>query len=311
MEPGEQETTARPIGHIYYGTCGWTDRTLIQSGFYPATARSAADRLNYYARQFPLVEVDSTYYSLPSQRNAELWAKRTPEYFLFNIKAYGALTHHPVEVARLPQDVRALLPAFEADKNRIYLNAIPPEGQEILWDIHTEALRPLAELGKLGCVLFQFPPWFRKNRTTVAYLEQLSQRLPYPIAVEFRGGGWMDEDRQKSTLEILKGNDLAYVVVDEPQGFKSSVPQVIACTTPLAVIRFHGHNAATWEARGISPAERFKYLYSEDELKAWVRPIYQLASQADQVHALMNNCYSDYAVRNARQLADLLSKDQG
>ncbi len=95
------------------------------------------------------------------------------------------------------------------------------------------------------------------------------------------------------------------------QGFKSSVPQVIACTAPLAVIRFHGHNAATWEARGISPAERFKYLYSEDELKAWVRPIYQLASQADQVHALMNNCYSDYAVRNARQLADLLSKDQG
>ena len=102
-----------------------------------------------------------------------------------------------------------------------------------------------------------------------------------------------------------------YAVVDEPQGFKSSVPQVIACTVPLAVIRFHGHNTATWEARGISPAERFKYLYSEDELKAWVRPIYQLASQADQVHALMNNCYSDYAVRNARQLADLLSKDQG
>ncbi|MDQ3796112.1 MAG: DUF72 domain-containing protein, partial [Pseudomonadota bacterium] len=234
MESGKQETTARPIGHIYYGTCGWTDRTLIQSGFYPAKASSAADRLNYYARQFPLVEVDSTYYSLPSQRNAELWAKRTPEHFLFNIKAYGALTHHPVEVARLPQDVRALLPAWEADKNRIYLNAIPPEGQEILWDIHTEALRPLAELGKLGCVLFQFPPWFRKNRTTVAYLEQLSQRLPYPIAVEFRGGGWMDEDRQKSTLEILKGNDLAYVVVDEPQGFKSSVPQVIACTAPLA-----------------------------------------------------------------------------
>jgi uncharacterized protein YecE (DUF72 family) len=308
MEPGQHETTAMSTGNIYYGTCGWTDRTLIESGFYPAQANSAADRLNYYARQFPLVEVDSTYYSPPSQRNAELWAERTPDNFVFNIKAYGALTHHPVEVNRLPQDMRALLPASQADKKRIYLDGIPPRGQEILWNIHYEALRPLAELAKLGCVLFQFPPWFRKNRETVTYLEQLKDKLPYTIAVEFRGGGWMDAERQKSILEILKRNDLAYVVVDEPQGFKSSVPPVVACTAPLAVIRFHGRNAATWEKRGISPAERFKYLYSEDELKEWVASIYHLAQEADQVHALMNNCYSDYAVRNARQLADLLSK---
>jgi uncharacterized protein YecE (DUF72 family) len=308
MEPGQHETTTMSTGNIYYGTCGWTDRTLIESGFYPAQANSAADRLNYYARQFPLVEVDSTYYSPPSQRNAELWAERTPDNFVFNIKAYGALTHHPVEVNRLPQGMRALLPASQADKKRIYLDGIPPRGQEILWNIHYEALRPLAELAKLGCVLFQFPPWFRKNRETVIYLEQLKDKLPYTIAVEFRGGGWMDAERQKSTLEILKRNDLAYVVVDEPQGFKSSVPPVVACTAPLAVIRFHGRNAATWEKRGISPAERFKYLYSEDELKEWVASIYHLAQEADQVHALMNNCYSDYAVRNARQLADLLSK---
>ncbi len=297
-----------PIGNIYYGTCGWTDRTLIQSGFYPAKAKTAADRLNYYAQQFPLVEVDSTYYSPPSQRNSELWTERTPSNFVFNIKAYGALTHHPVEVDRLPQEVRALSPASKAEKKRIYLNAIPPEGQEILWKIHTEALRPLAEQGKLGCVLFQFPPWFRKNRHTVAYLEQLPDKLPYPIAVEFRGGGWMDEDRQKSTLEILKRRGLSYVVVDEPQGFKSSAPPVVACTAPLAIVRFHGQNDLTWEKRGISPAERFKYLYSEEELKAWVGPIAELAQEAEQVHALMNNCYADYAVRNARQLGDLLTK---
>jgi uncharacterized protein YecE (DUF72 family) len=311
MEPGEQETTARPVGNIYYGTCGWTDRTLIQSGFYPAEASSAADRLNHYARQFPIVEVDSTYYSPVSQRNAELWAGRTPENFVFNIKAYGALTYHSVEVARLPQEVRALLPASDAERERIYLNAIPPKAQDILWNIHIEALRPLAEQGKLGCVLFQFPPWFRKNRETVAYLEQLKDKLCYPIAVEFRGGGWMDAERQKSTLEILKRNHLANVVVDEPQGFKSSVPPVVACTAPLAVIRFHGQNAATWGKRGISPADRFKYFYREDELKEWVAPIYHLAQEADQVHALMNNCYSDYAVRNAKQLANLLSKAQG
>jgi len=148
-------------------------------------------------------------------------------------------------------------------------------------------------------VLFQFPPWFRKNRHTVAYLEQLRDRLPYPIAVEFRGGGWMDEDRQKSTFEILRRRGLTYVVVDEPQVFKSSVPAVAACTATLAVVRFHGRNATTWEKKGISAAERFKYLYREDELRAWIDRLLQLAQEAEQVHALMNNCYRDYAVRNA------------
>jgi Uncharacterized conserved protein len=299
--------SAKPRGNVYCGTCGWTDRTLIQSGFYPPHANSAAGRLNYYAHQFPLVEVDSTYYSPPSQRNAELWAERTPADFTFNIKAYGLLTHHPVEVRTLPKSVQALLPASALEKRRVYPNVLPPEAIDLLWRMHTEALRPLAEQGKLGCMLFQFPPWFRKNRENVAYLESLPERLPYPIAVEFRGGGWMDKERQKSTLEILERKGLAFVVVDEPQGFKSSMLPVIACTAPLAVVRFHGRNTETWEKRGISVTERFKYLYSEDELQEWVSRIRQLAARADRVHALMNNCYADYAVRNARQLAGLLA----
>ncbi|MGH8501473.1 MAG: DUF72 domain-containing protein [Gammaproteobacteria bacterium] len=294
-------------GNIYCGTCGWTDRTLIQSGFYPPHAKSAADRLSYYAHQFPLVEVDATYYAPPSQRNAELWAERTPVDFTFNIKAYGLLTHHPVATRTLPKSVQALLQASALDKKRVYPDALPAKAIDLLWRMHVEALRPLADLGKLGCVLFQFPPWFRKNRENVSYLEQLPDKLPYQIAVEFRGGGWMDEERQQSTLEILERKALAYVVVDEPQGFKSSVPPVLACTAPLAVVRFHGRNAQTWEKRGISVTERFKYLYSEDELKEWIGPIRRLAAQADRVHALMNNCYADYAMRNARQLAALLA----
>lgn len=127
----------------------------------------------------------------------------------------------------------------------------------------------------------------------MGYLEQLSERLPYSIAVEFRGGGWMDEDRRKSTLEILVRHGLSYVVADEPQGFKSSVPQAIACTAPLAVVRFTVEMQPI--GRGASVAERFKYLYSENEPKAWVKPIHTLAQQAQQVHALMNNCYADYA----------------
>lgn len=301
---------AAPIGNIYFGTCGWTDRTLIQSDFYPKDASSAAARLNYYARHFPLVEVDSTYYAPPSKRNSELWAERTPNGFVFNIKAYQALTHHPIAANRLPVEIKHALPASEVEKQRMYLNALPRQAQELLWKIHAEALEPLAEQGKLGCVLFQFPPWFRKNRANVVYLEQLADRLPYPIAVEFRGGGWMDEERQKSTLEILERCALSYVIVDEPQGFRSSTPPVLAATAPLAVMRFHGRNALTWNKPGISVIERFKYHYSEDELAAWINPIHELASRAERVHALMNNCYADYAVRNALQLADLLIKAQ-
>ena len=289
-------------GNIYCGTCGWTDRTLIQSGFYPPHAKSAADRLSYYAHQFPLVEVDATYYAPPSQRNAELWAERTPVDFTFNIKAYGLLTHHPVATRTLPKSVQALLQASALDKKRVYPDALPAKAIDLLWRMHVEALRPLAELGKLGCVLFQFPPWFRKNRETVAYLEQLRDKLAYPIAVEFRGGGWMEAERQKSTLDILERHGLSYVVVDEPQGFKSSVPPVIAITAPLALIRFHGRNAETWEKKGLTPAERFNYRYSEAELKEWTKPLYDMSRQAERAHALFNNCHRDDAVVNARQL---------
>lgn len=306
MSDGDGTVPAGPRGNIYYGTCGWTDRTLIQSDFYPPHANSPAARLHYYAHQFPLVEVDSTFYAPPSRRNAELWAERTPADFTFNVKAYGLLTHHAVEMRTLPKPVQAMLSGTALEKKRVYPNALPPQAIDLLWTMHAEALRPLAELGKLGCVLFQFPPWFRKNRENVAYLEQLPDRLPYPIAVEFRGGGWMDEERQNSTLEVLQRRGLAYVVVDEPQGLTSPVPPVVISRAPLAVLRFHGRNAKTWEKHGVSVTERSKYLYSKDELKQWIAPIRRLAAQADRVHALMNNCYADYAVRNARRLAELL-----
>jgi uncharacterized protein YecE (DUF72 family) len=117
----------------------------------------------------------------------------------------------------------------------------------------------------------------------------------------------MEADRQSRTLKLLEDLGLAYVSVDEPQGFPSSTPPVVACTSELAVLRLHGHNAETWEKPNITAAERFRYLYSEDELHGWVDPVRSLAEQAERVHVLMNNCYRDYAVRNARQLAALLA----
>jgi uncharacterized protein YecE (DUF72 family) len=293
---------------ILIGTCSWTDPTLTGTdAFYPDTAMSAEERLRYYATAFPIVEVDATYYVLPSERNAHLWVDRTPPRFVFNIKAFGLFTQHPVAVDRLPAAIREMLPAAVAEKRRIYLRDLPEEVEKRIWEMQAQALRPLAGAGKLGCVLFQFPYWFTARRAHVRYLEQLCDRSEWPVAVEFRGGGWMTDNYRARTLALLEELGLTYVVVDEPQGFRSSTPPVVASTSRLAVFRFHGHNADAFEKPNISAAERFRYLYTDEELKGWVEPIRRLAQQADRVHVLMNNCYGDYGVRNGRQLALLLA----
>jgi uncharacterized protein YecE (DUF72 family) len=298
----------KPLGNIYYGTCSWTDRTLIEAGtFYPETAKTAADRLSFYAGLFPTVEVDATYYALPSERNAHLWVARTPPGFLFNIKAFGLFTHHSVAVKRLPQAVKGLLPEALAAKNHLYHREVPREARELIWNMQVEALSPLVAAGRLGCLLFQFPHWFTARRDNIAYLHQLREQLQWPMAIEFRGGGWMTDNYRARTLALLEKLGMAYVAVDEPQGFRSSTPPVVASTGPLAVVRFHGRNADTYEKPNISAAERFRYLYTDEELRGWVAPIRDLAEGADQVHVLMNNCYADYGIRNARQLAELLA----
>jgi uncharacterized protein YecE (DUF72 family) len=299
----------RPVGNIYYGTSSWTDKTLLASKrFYPSDARSAEDRLRFYAEQFPLVEADSTYYALPSEQNAHLWVERTPPHFVFNVKAFSFLTQHPVNVRSLPAPVKEELPKEALDKPRLYPKDFPEQAGELVWSMFESAVGPLKEAGKLGAVLFQFPRWFVRSRKGFDYLRELGERVNYPVAVEFRGGGWMDEGKRESTLAQLEELGFAYVVVDEPQGLKSSTPPVVACTSPeLAIIRFHGRNAETWERPGLTAAERFRYLYSEEELREWVKPARELAGQAKQLQVLMNNCYEDYGVRNAAQMGSLLA----
>ena len=195
---------------------------------------------------------------------------RTPPGFVFNIKAFGLFTHHPVVVERLPAAVKELLPADVAEKARVYLRDVPEHAEKLIWDMQAQALAPLLNAGKLGCVLFQFPHWFTARRAHIRYLEQLRDRSDWPIAVEFRGGGWTTDNYRAETLALLEKLGLAYVVVDEPQGFRSSTPAVVAATSPLAVVRFHGHNAETDEKPNLSAAGRFRYLYTEEELNGWV-----------------------------------------
>jgi uncharacterized protein YecE (DUF72 family) len=298
---------------ILVGSCSWTDPTLIASGrFYPPGVTSAEARLRYYAGQFPIVEVDSTYYAPPSERNSELWAARTPEGFVFNVKAYALLTGHPARVERLPAWLREALPAVALAKKNAYRKDIGEDAVEKLWELHRRALAPLADAGKLGAVLFQFPPWFVSSEANAAYVRELSQRLPgWTLAVEFRGGGWMDQQAAAGTLRLLEEAGLAYVSVDEPQGFRSSTPATVAATAPLAIVRLHGRNASTWDARTRVAADRFKYLYSDDELLEWVPQVRELARQTQTVHVLFNNNYEDWGMRNARRMAQLLDVETG
>jgi uncharacterized protein YecE (DUF72 family) len=297
-----------PVGNVYYGTSSWTDPTLLKSkDFYPPDAKKPEERLRFYSEHFPLVEVDATFYALPSERNAGLWVERTPTDFVFNVKAFGLMTQHAVATKSLPEPIREMLPEETGAKARVYARDLPEDAMNAVWDMFASALRPLAEAGKLGAILYQFPHWFAASRQNVEYLRELADRSPAQPAIEFRGAGWMKEGKQERTLDLLRNIGATYVVVDEPQGFKTSVPPVVAATSPdLAMIRFHGHNAENWEKRGISAAERFRYLYSEEELGKWVTPARELAGESKQLHVLMNNCYADYGVRNAAQFADLL-----
>lgn len=299
------------MGEILTGTASWTDPTLLESGWYPEQAKSAEDRLHYYASQFPLVEVDSTYYSLPAERTAALWAERTPDSFTFDFKGFRLFTGHPTPVKSLPKAVREALPSRLKDKDSLYLRDLPKELADDVWDMYRSALMPVHSAGKLGAVFLQFPKWFYFSRDNLNYIAQARERLPdYPLAVEYRQSSWMDDAHADETLTFLREHGIAYTSVDEPQGTKASVPPLAAATSDLAVVRFHGRRQETWDKQGVGVEERFKYLYSEQELSEWVPKIEHLARETRQVHALMNNCYADYGVRNARQLA-LLLQDAG
>lgn len=300
-----------PMGEILIGTSSWTDPTLLSSGWYPESVATPEQRLAFYADQFPLVEVDSTYYAMPSERNAGLWTERTPVHFTFDIKAFGLLTQHPAQMRGIPKKIRETLP--DASKARIYAKDLTPEAMEEIWSMFASALMPLHSAGKLGAVFFQFPEWFVPSKENKAYLGTLRARLPdYTIAVEFRRGTWMEpEDRARSTVALLRDHGLSYVCVDMPQGFDSSVPPIAEVTNPdLAVVRFHGRNTESWKKKGLTTAERFDYLYSESELLQWRPKIDGLAQQAREVHVLFNNCFGDKAQRNASQLAGLVREQR-
>ncbi len=270
---------------IRVGTCSWADETLTKV-WYPPGVRSGEERLRYYAKHFDVVEANSTYYRLPDRHMVELWAQRTPPGFTMHVKAFGVMTRHPVKVEQLPTDLRDV-PTDERGR----VDRPPREFRAEVFKRFREALDPLRETGKLGGILLQFPPYVVYKPQSLEYIEWSQGQLPGDqILVEFRHASWLDEQNRAATLSFLEDRGLNYVIVDAPRsGARNVLPTVVAVTGPIAYVRFHGRNEQTWNKRTGSAAERFDYLYSEDELREWAPQLGELANQSQEVYAMFNN----------------------
>src|SRR5256884_8808975 len=184
------------------------------------------------------------------------------------------MTGQPTEVARLPKAIREELSSELTEKRRIYRKDMRAELLDAVYQQFRDALEPLIEANKLGAVFVQFPKWVFPSSEARELILETRQRLDLPIAVEFRHGSWFNEKNAERTVRFLQDNKIPYVAVDEPQGFKSSVPPVVIQTNgELAVFRFHGRNKENWEKKDITPAERFRYLYDQDDQADWTPQI--------------------------------------
>ncbi|MBF6591115.1 MAG: DUF72 domain-containing protein [Ktedonobacterales bacterium] len=278
--------------NIRVGTASWTDH----EPFYPPEYNKASmksRRIEYYARYFSLVEVDSTFYHLQPARNFQMWAERTPADFIFDVKAYGELTWHHRD-----EDKHVIAPSAETFAR------------------FREMVSPMREAGKLGALLFQFPPWFTFDEERLEYFATVRELLPEDtIAVEFRHRSWVEGEHVEVTRAALSEHPLAYCAVDEPQIGSGSVPPIVLLTDPhYAMVRFHGRNTHAWYGKHLaSSRDRFDYLYTTDELAPWAERIQRIAEQlaGSEVHVVANNNASNYGIVNAFDLQALLGQPVG
>jgi len=289
---------------IRIGTCSWADDALSKHWYPPGTPPIA--RLAYYAETFSTVEVDSTFYRVPTEEMVRGWAERSPDGFVMHVKAFGLMTRHPVKLEQVPPELREGLPV----DNRGRVDRPPREARGLVFRAFLDALQPLRDAGKLGGILFQLPPYVVWKPASLDYLEWARDQLGADdMLVEPRHRSWFAEDIRAELLEWLEQRRMSWVTVDAPKVDAANVPAtLVAVTSPLAYVRLHGRNAGTWNVRGGSAAERFDYLYSEAELREWVEPLRELAGESEQAYAFFNNNNQTDGVAQAPAGALLLRK---
>lgn len=284
------------------GICSWTDRTLLASDYYPRSARDGASRLAHLAGEFSAVEVDSTFYALPRPENAYLWSARTPAGFRFGVKAFGLFTFHGVDARALPAWGRP-----PGAVGRVHREDLEAPVRRRLYQVFLETLEPLRATGKLGYLLFQFPPSFRPCPANLAYLRRVREHSgSLPLAVEVRHRSWTQGRAYEELLSVLRGENMAYVGVDEPD-----LPWTVPPLWPESadwgtLVRFHGRNVPAWKERGASVQRRFDYLYRDEELRPWRDEALRQGGKIPRVYLMFNNCVGDQAVRGARRMKALL-----
>jgi uncharacterized protein YecE (DUF72 family) len=264
---------------VRLGTCSFADEGLLKA-WYPRGVSTSRARLRYYAERFDTTEVDSPYYHLPDPGVTRNWAQRTPDEFVFHVKAHASMTWHQGE----PTD-------------------------EAFAEFRT-SIKPLELSGKLRGILLQYHPRFTKSPEALAELERAPGRLaPLVPLVEFRHRSWLEPEERAHTLGFLERTGLAYVSLDTPMTRASNVVARHAVATHrVAYVRFHGRNEKTWNIKAEKSSERFNWMYSEEELEEWVTKLGRLADEADEVYAMFNNNRDDFAPRSAVLLRGLLDE---
>lgn len=267
---------------ITIGLTGWSDHELIQ--------RTRSKKLEDYASHFPVVELDTSFYAIPSEKNIMSWIQKTPDVFTFIPKAYNLMTLH-----------KPFYPDFPS--------------MDDVFDAYKSAFRAMTESNRVKAFLFQFPPVFDCTRKHVTYLKYVRLHMDdLPIAVEFRNQTWFSESNSEKTLDLLKQLKFAHAVVDQPQTPNNSVPKIVKSTHPdLSVLRLHGRNYEGWLGENVTDwrAERTLYDYNEEELSEFRLICETLSQESREVCVIFNNNSGGHAAKNAKRLQELLNLDYG
>ncbi len=295
---------ARASPRILVGTASWSDPGFVER-WYPK-GMPAADRLPWYASQFEMVEVNSTFYSVPDPRMVERWIHSTPEPFTFDVKLHQLLSRHSTAVKLLPP---ALQRVAEADaKGKVQLT---PAIEKAMIQEFRGAIELLRGAGKLGALLLQLSPAFSPRKHQLSELEPLlSQLADYQVAIEFRNRNWAQGDHLAEMLEFLRAHSAAFVAVDTPskEHFTIMPRDLDEITNPeIAYLRLHGRDAHAYTT-GKTVAARFNYDYSDEEIEEVAQRGKKLAKEAAQVHIVFNNNTHDYAPHAALRLRAALKQ---
>lgn len=297
---GQASRRRRP-GSVLVGTASWTDPGFVKD-WYPKKL-PVGERLSWYAEHFNLVEVNSSFYAVPSQHVVAGWVDKTPAGFVFDVKLHRLLSRHSTQLALLPPDLRRIA---QEHRGRVQLT----RGLETaLTRRFLESVAPLADAGKLGALLLQPSPSFGPRKHSLDELDHVLELLAdFKVAVELRNRNWVVGEQLDRTVAYFKKRGIAFVTVDAPDRDHFMVmPSIDLVTTPkFAYLRAHGRNAEGY-VRGRSVAERFDYDYSDAELKEIAARVAKLAKVAKETHVIFNNNKSSYAPKAGQRFHEIVA----